>query len=267
MMKTVILCGGLGTRLVEETQIKPKPMIEIGGHPILWHIMKIYEQFGFNDFLLPLGYKGDVIKDYFLNYRARSSDLSVNLGSGESQFFNTAAESWNVTMLDTGSNTLTGGRLKRLESLLRYQGTFMLTYGDGVANLDINALLEFHRQHGMIATVTAVRPTARFGTMTFDQDRVARFSEKPQTDAGWINGGFFVFEPEIFDYLHDDTTILERDPLERLAKDGQLFSYKHTGYWHCMDTLRDKHHLNQMATAPKAPWFNIPVTQTDDVCV
>lgn len=254
MMKTVILCGGLGTRLAEETQIKPKPMVEIGNQPILWHIMKIYERFGFNDFILPLGYKGEVIKDYFLNYRMRSSDVAVNLASGETQFLDSETESWNVTMLDTGADTLTGGRLKRLESHLKDHGTFMLTYGDGVANVDIKALLNFHRQQGGIATMTAVRPSARFGTMTFEQNRVASFTEKSQTDAGWINGGFFVFEPEIFDYLQDDNTILERDPLEQLAKNGQLYAYKHPGYWHCMDTLRDKLHLDEMARSQNVPW-------------
>jgi glucose-1-phosphate cytidylyltransferase len=256
-MKTVILCGGLGTRLAEETQIKPKPMVEVGSHPILWHIMKIYEQFGYGDFVLPLGYKGHVIKNYFLNYRAYSSDVAVNIGSGETRFFGNTAESWNVTMLDTGADTLTGGRLKRLESLLRPSGTFMLTYGDGVANVDIEKLVRFHKQHGGVATMTAVRPTARFGTMTFDQDRVTSFTEKSQTEAGWINGGFFVFEPEIFDYLQDDQTILERDPLERLAQAGQLHAFKHDGFWQCMDTLRDKKALNQLVNEGCVPWLAI----------
>ena len=256
-MKTVILCGGLGTRLAEETQVKPKPMVDVGGKPILWHIMKIYNQFGYKDFVLLLGYKSEVIKEYFLNFRAMSGDLSVNLANGAVNYIESKSENWKIDLIDTGLNTLTGGRLKRLEHRLRPHGTFMLTYGDGVADVDVNKLVAFHRSHGKLATVTAVRPSGRFGVMKFAGDKVSSFAEKAQTDTGWINGGFFVFEPEIFDYLTDDMTILERDPLERLAEDGQLHAYKHDGFWHCMDTLRDKQFLNKMVDTGNTPWLSI----------
>jgi len=253
-MKTVILCGGLGTRLSEETQVKPKPMAEIGGRPILWRIMKIYERHGLNDFMLALGYKGEVIKDYFLNYHARLSDLTVHLKNGRIDYSNPTAEDWRVSLIDTGANTMTGGRLLRLKSHLQSAGTFMLTYGDGVSDVDLSALLSFHRAHVRLATVTAVRPSARFGGMHADDGQVLDFKEKPQSGEGWINGGFFVFEPEIFDYLKDDSTILERSPLETLARDRQFMAYKHTGYWQCMDTLRDKHALEELWADGKAPW-------------
>lgn len=256
-MKTVILCGGLGTRLAEETQVKPKPMVEIGGKPILWHVMKIYDQFGFKDFVLPLGYKGEKIKSYFLNYHMLSGNCSVNTLTGHVDYEQERQENWDVHMFETGKDTLTGGRLKRLESHLRPSGTFMLTYGDGVANVDIEQLVRFHRQHGKIATMTTVRPSARFGTMQFDGDRITEFTEKSQTDAGWINGGFFVFEPEIFDYLENDSTILERAPLEKLAQENQLMAFKHDGFWQCMDTLRDKLLLEERFHNKQTDWLSI----------
>ena len=210
-MKTVILCGGLGTRLAEETHLRPKPMVEVGGRPILWHIMKIYERFGMNDFVLALGYKGDFIKDYFLNYHPHMSDLTVHLKSGQVDYNNPTAEDWRVSLIDTGAATMTGGRLLRLKSQLESGGTFMLTYGDGVANVDISALLKFHRSHGRLATVTSVRPAVRFGELTVKDSQVTNFHEKPQAAEGWINGGFFVFEPEVFDFIEGDATLLERD--------------------------------------------------------
>jgi glucose-1-phosphate cytidylyltransferase len=253
-MKTVILCGGLGTRLSEETHLKPKPMVEIGGHPILWHIMKIYEHHGLTDFLLALGYKGDVIKDYFLNYHARLSDLTVHLKNGQVDYENPTAEDWRVSLIDTGSSTMTGGRLLRLKQHLVSSGTFMLTYGDGVSNVDLTALIAFHRSHGRIATVTAVRPPVRFGELSIEKNTVTKFQEKPQAGEGWINGGFFVFEPSIFDFITDDLTLLEREPLERLAEKGELMVYQHHGYWQCMDTLRDKTTLDDLWVSGKAPW-------------
>lgn len=253
-MKTVILCGGLGTRLSEETHLKPKPMVEIGGRPILWHIMKMYEASGFNKFVLALGYKGDLIKDFFIHYHLRTSDVTVHLASGAFEFSNPTAEDWHVTMVDTGSDSLTGGRLHRLEPLLRPQGTFMLTYGDGVASVNIEDLVKFHKSHGKIATVTAVRPTARFGGMALAGDQVMGFKEKPQSGDGWINGGFFVFEPEVFDYLSGDLTVLEGDPMENMVQDNQLMAYKHVGFWHCMDTLRDRKNLEEIWNSGKPPW-------------
>lgn len=254
-MNVVILCGGLGTRLAEETQVKPKPMVEIGGRPILWHIMKIYEQHGLSKFTLALGYKGEVIKDYFINYHARLSDMTVGLKNGQIDYTNPTAEDWRVSLVDTGPSTLTGGRLLRLKEHLSGQGTFMLTYGDGVSNVDVAALLEFHRSHGKIATVSAVRPPARFGGMAIENGTVCEFREKPQTGEGWINGGFFVFEQEVFDYLSDDTTILEREPLENLVRDGQLMAYQHHGYWQCMDTIRDRDALQKEWDSNNAPWM------------
>ncbi len=253
-MKTVILCGGLGTRLSEETQIRPKPMVEIGGRPILWHIMKVYERHGVQDFLLALGYKGEVIKDYFLHYHARQSDLTVHLKSGRVDYSNPTAEDWRVSMVDTGSATQTGGRVLRLKPLLQSEGTFMLTYGDGIADVDVQALLAFHRQHGKLATVTAVRPPARFGDLMIEGDQVASFTEKPQAGEGWINGGYFAFEPGVFDFIEDDSTILEKKPLERLAEVGQLMAFRHAGYWQSMDTLRDKHALEALWSKGDAPW-------------
>jgi len=253
-MKTVILCGGLGSRLSEETQVKPKPMVEIGGRPILWHIMKLYERHGFKEFMLALGYKGEVIKDYFLNYHARLSDLTLHLKNGQVEYSNPTAEDWQVSLIDTGADTKTGGRLLRLKRHLQSGGTFMLTYGDGVSDVDIPALLSFHRSHGRLATVTAVRPSARFGGIRLEAGQVLDFKEKPQSGEGWINGGFFVFEPGIFDYLTDDSTVLERTALESLVRDKQLMAYDHSGYWQCMDTVRDRDALQAAWESGRAPW-------------
>ena len=254
-MKTVILCGGLGTRLSEETHLKPKPMVEIANRPILWHIMKIYEAHGYNDFLLALGYKGEVIKDFFVHYHHRTCDITVDLATGSLDYSSPTAEDWRVSMVDTGQATLTGGRLRRLEPHLRPGGTFMLTYGDGLSSVDIQKLVAFHEGHGKIATVTAVHPAARFGNMSLAENRVLDFKEKPQTGEGWINGGFFVFEPEIFDYLHDDATVLEGDPMESLVRDGQLMAYRHAGFWHCMDTVRDRINLEEILRSGDPPWI------------
>lgn len=254
-MKAVILCGGLGTRLSEETQLRPKPMVEIGGKPILWHIMSSFERGGLRDFVLALGYKGEVIKDYFLNYHPRQSDITVRLKTGQVEYTNPTVEDWSVSLVDTGPQTQTGGRLLRLRNHLKSAGTFMLTYGDGVADVDLGALLKFHRSHGRKATVTAVRPPARFGDLQIAEGRVTSFAEKPQTGEGWINGGFFVFEPEVFDYIAGDETILERAPLENLAHDGQLMAYQHSGYWQSMDTLRDKNALESVWASGNAPWL------------
>jgi glucose-1-phosphate cytidylyltransferase len=254
-MKTVILCGGLGSRIAEETQLKPKPMVEIGGRPILWHVMKVYERYGFKDFALALGYKSEVIKDYFLNYHARQSDLTVQLQTGVVKYSNPTAENWNVSLMNTGAKTMTGGRLLRLKNQLQNGGTFMLTYGDGVADINVTALLDFHRSHGRLATVTAVRPSARFGGMHITEGQVLDFKEKPQSGEGWINGGFFVFEPSIFDYLKGDSTVLEREPLENLVRDGQLMAYQHVGFWQCMDTVRDRDVLQELLDNDRAPWL------------
>lgn len=256
-MKTVILCGGLGTRLSEETHIKPKPMVEIGSRPILWHIMKTYELHGSKDFILALGYKGEVIKDYFLNYHPRQSDLTISLKSGKIEYSNPSAEDWNVSLIDTGAETMTGGRLLRLRHLLRDGGTFMVTYGDGVSNIDITKLLEFHRSHGKLATVSAVRPPVRFGELLLDGNSVTQFQEKPQAGEGWINGGYFIFEPEVLDYIKDDTTFLEREPLEKLANDGQLLAFHHSGFWQCMDTIRDRDFLQSIWQSGNAPWLKL----------
>jgi glucose-1-phosphate cytidylyltransferase len=255
-MKVVLLCGGFGTRLAEETSVRPKPMVEVGGKPIMWHIMKSYSLHGIKDFVLAMGYKSEYIKEYFTKYHLLSGDLKIKLGTGEVKFENRESEDWSLSLIETGKDSLTGGRLKRLESEVRPSGTFMLTYGDGVCNVDIQALLDFHRSHGKIATVTAVRPPARFGGMSFNEDAVTSFSEKNQTDAGWINGGYFVFEPEIFDYLEDDKTILERAPMERLVCDQQLMAYKHPGFWQCMDTLRDKQYLEEICQKGYMPWLD-----------
>jgi glucose-1-phosphate cytidylyltransferase len=252
-MKVVILAGGLGTRLAEETEVKPKPMVEIGERPILWHIMKHYSHYGFNEFFIALGYKGDVIKRYFLDYFSLNGSLTVDVARGRVERHDRDCEDWLVHLMDTGFDTLTGGRVKRLEPWLR-DGTFMVTYGDGVSNVDLQALLRFHRAHGRIATVTAVRPPARFGGLIFDGDLVADFMEKPQAGEGWINGGFLVFEPAVFDYLEGDQSSLEADALERLAADRQLAAYRHDGFWQCMDTLRDVRLLRSWWQSGNAPW-------------
>ena len=254
-MITILLAGGLGTRLSEETTLKPKPMVEIGGMPILWHIMKTYESHGFNDFAIALGYKGEVIKNFFLNYKINKSDLIMNLENGEKYLENDTSEAWNIGLYNTGANSMTGGRLFNLKKIFKPGDTFMLTYGDGVCNVDIKKLVKFHKNHGKIATMTAVRPSARFGSIDMDEDgKVNEFKEKPQTGEGWINGGYFVFNYEIFDYLKDETTILEREPLENLAKNNELVAYKHHGFWHCMDTIRDRDSLNEIWENGNAPW-------------
>jgi glucose-1-phosphate cytidylyltransferase len=252
-MKVVILAGGLGTRLAEETEVKPKPMVEIGGLPILWHILKHYDRHGFNEFFVALGYKGEVIKRYFLDYHTLSGSMTVEVASGKVKPFEKHTEQWKINLIETGQDTYTGGRLRRLRPFLE-DGTFMLTYGDGVSNVDLEELLRFHRKHGRIATLTAVRPPARFGGLVFEGDAVKAFSEKPQAGEGWINGGFAVFEPGIFNYLSGDKSSLEADVLERLAADGQLAAFRHPGFWQCMDTLRDKHLLESLWRQGNAPW-------------
>jgi len=254
-MEVVVLCGGLGTRLSEETQVKPKPMVEIGGKPILWHIMKLYEKHGHNSFVLALGYKGEIIKDYFMNYHARSSNIISHLKTGRIEYSNPTTEDWKVSMIDTGQESQTGGRLLRLKSALKSQGTFMLTYGDGLCNVDLTKLIDFHKSHGRIATVTAVRPSARFGDLNISENIVKHFEEKPQAGEGWINGGFFIFEPAIFDYIENDLTILEKSPLEKLAENGELMAFKHHGYWQSMDTLREKESLQALWESGDVPWL------------
>ena len=252
-MKVVILAGGLGTRLAEETEIKPKPMVEIGGRPILWHLMKHYAHYGFQEFLVALGYKGEVIKRYFLDYYSLNGSMTIDLAGGQVEVHQRECEDWIVRLMETGHDTYTGGRVKRLEAWLKDE-TFMVTYGDGVSDIDLRALLQFHKSHGRIATVTAVRPPARFGGLIFDGDLVVNFTEKPQIGEGWINGGFLVFEPGIFDYLDGDGSSLEADALERLAADQQLAAYKHGRFWQCMDTLRDKRQLESWWQEGRAPW-------------
>lgn len=252
-MKTVILAGGLGTRLSEETTVRPKPMVEIGGRPLLWHIMNIYGAHGFREFVVAAGYKGEMIKDYFCNFHLRSSDIRVTLQTGQVELRNNRIPNWEVAVVDTGDTTQTGGRIKRLQSWLAGQ-TFMMTYGDGVGNIDIRGLVEFHRRHGRLATITAVRPPARFGALIFEGDRVVRFSEKPQTGEGWINGGFMVFEPAVLDYIDGDATLLERGPLERLAESEQLMVFRHEGFWQPMDTVREKQFLEELWQKGQAPW-------------
>ena len=253
-MKVAILAGGVGTRLVEETQVKPKPMVEIGGRPILWHIMEHYATHGFNEFVIALGYKGEVIKKYIVDYCHLSSDLAVDMKTGTVKSNGGSHRDWQVELIDTGQPTLTGGRIKRLQPYLGNQ-TFMLTWGDGVSDINLTQLLEFHRSHGKLATMTAVRPPARFGHLEFNgHGRVKEFSEKPQTAEGWINGAFFVLEPGIFDYIEGDMTAWERAPMEALARDGQLMAYTHTSFWQCMDTLRDKVLLEELWQTGKAPW-------------
>jgi glucose-1-phosphate cytidylyltransferase len=252
-MRVVVLAGGLGTRLAEETDLWPKPMVQIGGQPIIWHILKHYAHFGFNEFLIALGYRGDMLKRYFLDCQALSGGLTIQTACNAVERHAGERDNWTVHLVDTGLDTQTGGRLKRLEPWLR-DGTFMLTYGDGVASVDLNRLLEFHRAHRRIATVTAVRPPSRFGGLVFDGDLVAEFTEKPQIGEGWINGGFLVFEPAVFRYLHGDESSLEANALEQLAADRQLAAYRHEAFWQCMDTLRDKRLLDGLWRAGNAPW-------------
>lgn len=252
-MKVAILAGGFGSRLAEETEIRPKPMVEIGGRPFLWHIMMHYSCYGFDDFVIALGYKGEVIKRYFVDFCNLHSDLTLKMKNGEVIVHDGPRPDWTVELVDTGPKTQTGGRIKRLESHLGNE-TFMLTWGDGVSDVDLSRLLAFHRSHGKLATVTAVRPPARYGYMIFDGDQVCEFSEKPQIGEGWINGAFFVLEPGVFDYIDGDDTVWERGPLERLAQDGQLMAYKHNSFWQCMDTLREKYVLESLWQSGKAPW-------------
>ncbi len=252
-MRVVILAGGLGTRLAEETEVRPKPMVEIGGRPILWHILKHYAHYGFDDFYVALGYKGEQIKRYFLDYYALGADLTVRLASGETVLDRRERDDWTIHLVDTGVDTLTGGRVKRMESQLS-DGTFMVTYGDGVSDVDLASLLRFHREHGRLATLTAVRPPARFGGVIFDGPLVAHFTEKPQIGEGWINGGYLVLEPGIFRYLQGDLSSLEADGMERLAADRQLAAYRHEGFWQCMDTLRDLRLLQSLWQGGSPPW-------------
>ncbi|HMF54721.1 MAG TPA: glucose-1-phosphate cytidylyltransferase [Pyrinomonadaceae bacterium] len=252
-MKVVILAGGLGTRLSEETEIKPKPMVEIGGRPILWHIMKHYAHCGLKEFYVALGYRGEIIKRFFMDYYSLDGSISIDLASGRVEKHDRECEDWVIHLKNTGQEANTGGRVKRLEQCLN-DGTFMLTYGDGVCDVNLQDLLAFHRAHGRIATVTAVRPPARFGGLVFDGDIVVDFTEKPQIGEGWINGGFMVFEPEIFNYIEGDDSSLEVDALERLAADRQLAAYRHEGFWQCMDTLRDKRFLESLWQERRAPW-------------
>ena len=252
-MKVVILAGGLGTRLAEETEVKPKPMVEIGARPILWHIMKHYAHYGYTEFYIALGYRGEVIKHFFMNYAAFSSNMTVDLSRGQAQIHSNGTEDWVVHLIDTGLKTQTGGRLKRLQPWLQ-DDTFMITYGDGVSNIDLDGLVRFHRAQGRIGTVTAVRPPARFGGILFDGDLVGTFTEKPQIGEGWINGCFFVFEPTIFAYLAGDQSSLEAYSLEKLAADRQLAAYRHHDFWQCMDTLRDKRLLESLWQEGQAPW-------------
>jgi len=255
-MKVVILAGGLGTRLNEETSVIPKPMVRIGGKPIIWHIMKIYAHYGFNEFIICLGYKGEVIKEYFLNYLHKNSDITINIKNGEEkiEIHNSSYENWKVTLIDTGSKTQTGGRIKKIQ---RYIGdkTFMVTYGDGLGDINIKELLEFHKNHGKLATITTVKPIARWGNLNInDFDQITSFEEKSGESDVWINGGFMVFEPNVFGYIEGDETHLEKDPLENLAKKDQLMSYKHKKFWKPMDTLREKHELEDLWKSGNAPW-------------
>lgn len=252
-MRVVILAGGFGTRLTEETETKPKPMVEIGGQPILWHIMKHYAHHGHNEFFVACGYKGESIKRYFRDYYSLQGDMTVKLASGEIDHHEREADDWTVHLIDTGVNVMTGGRVNRLKKFLG-DAPFMLTYGDGVCDVDLGKLLAFHESHGKIATVTAVRPPARFGGLVFEGDMVKEFTEKPQIGEGWINGGFMVFQPKIFDYLEGDKSILEADALEKLAEHGQLAAYRHDRFWQCMDTLRDLRTLEGLWAGGKPPW-------------
>jgi glucose-1-phosphate cytidylyltransferase len=252
-MKVVILAGGLGTRISEESHLRPKPMIEIGGRPIIWHIMKIYSAHGINEFVVCLGYKGYIIKEYFANYFLHMSDITLDMANNKMEVHQKGAEPWRVTLVDTGENTQTGGRLKRVRSYVGDED-FCFTYGDGVADVNVRELVEFHREQKVKATLTAVQPPGRFGALVLDGTRITSFQEKPKGDGGWINGGFFVLSPGVFDYIKGDDTVWEREPLEGLARDRALASYPHTGFWQPMDTLRDKNHLEDLWATGNAPW-------------
>jgi glucose-1-phosphate cytidylyltransferase len=253
-MKAVILAGGLGTRISEETHLKPKPMIEIGGKPILWHIMKIYAAHGVNEFIICCGYKGYVVKEYFANYFLHMSDVTFDMVSNEMEVHHKKAEPWRVTLVDTGDETLTGGRLKRVADHVKSEEAFCFTYGDGVADVDITALINFHRKHERLATVTAVQPPGRYGALLIDKESVKGFQEKPPGDGAWINGGFFVLNPQVIDYIDGDQSSWEGRPLESIANKGQLQAFEHRGFWQPMDTLRDKTHLEQLWSSGNAPW-------------
>lgn len=253
-MKTVLLAGGFGTRLSEYTDVMPKPMVRVGNKPILWHIMERYAKYGYTDFLLALGYRADYVKEYFLNYTALNSDFTINLGSGKVKATNDVSVDWDVTLVDTGLNTMTGGRIKRLADYIGNQ-RFFLTYGDGVSNLNIDELLKFHKAHGKMITVTAVRPAARFGEIEISEGRVQSFHEKPQLQEGWINGGFFVVEPDFLNYIKNDDIMLEREPLERAVAENELMAYCHDGFWQCMDTKRDHEALEKMYSEAAPPWL------------
>lgn len=252
-MKAVILAGGLGTRLAEETSVRPKPMVEVGGRPILWHIMKIYSAHEINDFVVCLGYKGYLIKEYFANYFLHMSDVTFDMANNQTEIHQNNAEPWRVTLVDTGETTMTGGRLKRVRQYLDDED-FCFTYGDGVGDINISELIAFHRTQRKIATLTGTQPPGRFGALNLDGSTVVSFEEKPHGDGGWINGGFFVLSPKVFDYVENDATIWERDPMEQLARERQLAAYLHHGFWQPMDTLRDKHHLEELWQSGKAPW-------------
>lgn len=254
-MKVLLLAGGFGTRLSEETDMRPKPMVEIGGKPILWHIMKIYSSYGFNEFVVLLGYKGYYIKEYFANYFLHQSDVTIDLQNNQMEILNNFCEPWKVTLLDTGLNAMTGARIKKAQSFLGNE-PFMLTYGDGVSDIDINALLKFHKAHGKSITMTSAQPEGRFGALDISSlNRVNEFKEKPKGDGGWVNAGFFVCEPIVFDYINDgDDIVFEEQPLKEMAQNGEIYTYKHDGFWMPMDTLRDKNKLNEMWSQNKAPW-------------
>ncbi|TAK87936.1 MAG: glucose-1-phosphate cytidylyltransferase [Betaproteobacteria bacterium] len=253
-MKAVILAGGLGTRISEETGVRPKPMVEVGGRPVLWHVMKVYSAQGIHDFIVCLGYKGYVIKEYFANYFLHMSDVTFDMTDNRMHVHQANAEPWKVTLVETGDATMTGGRIKRVGRYVRDEPIFCLTYGDGVGDVDVAGSIAFHRSHGKLATMTAVQPPGRFGALELKGDAVASFKEKPQGDGGWINGGFFVLSPKVLDYIDGDDIIWEREPLERLAKEGQLRAWQHRGFWQPMDTLRDKQHLEELWSSGRAPW-------------
>ena len=252
-MKVIILAGGFGTRLAEHTETIPKPMVLIGDKPILWHIMKTYASFKYSEFYIALGYKAEVIKDYFLNYRSLNADLTIDLETGKFNAHKKNDVNWQVTLVDTGLNSMTGGRVKKMQNFIGNEA-FLLTYGDGVADIDIDALVSFHKSHGKMVTISAVHPIARFGELDLDDDLVVSFKEKPQTARGWINGGYFVIEPEFFDLIQGDSSILEKEPLEKVAEMGELMAYKHEGFWQCMDTKRDKDSLDELWRTNRAPW-------------
>jgi glucose-1-phosphate cytidylyltransferase len=252
-LKAVILAGGFGTRISEETQLKPKPLIEIGGMPLLWHIMKIYSHYGINDFVICCGYKGYMIKEYFANYSLHNSNITFDLKENSTQVHSSDVEPWKITLVDTGLNTMTGGRLKKVKEFLDDE-SFCFTYGDGLSDVNIKELIDFHKNQKTLATVTGVRPPGRFGAMSISNNKVTKFQEKPEGDGDWINGGFFVLEPKIFDYLVDDKTIWEREPLEKLSSDNQLSSYLHSGFWQPVDTIRDKNNLEELWKSTKIPW-------------